>query len=237
MGQLFEPYDPDQGLLLPPTLRDWLPEGHLAHFVSDTLDQLDLRVFNLHLAEGPDQDVRGPEVAVHDSARVGVGHRLADGLEHVEQLAAIERVAAAEERGQRAALGEFHREVRPLVGHEPELVDRHHARVLELPADLRLLDEAPLHVRAPREVCAQHLQRDVAAELGVARPEDHAHPAARDLAPDPVVRMTLRRPRLRAAVRVRAASPVPADRTRVGRGRARKRIGGGQGCVELVVVR
>jgi transposase len=45
MGQTFEPYDPDQGLLLPPSLRDWLPEGHLAHFVSDTVDQLDLRPF------------------------------------------------------------------------------------------------------------------------------------------------------------------------------------------------
>ncbi len=45
MGQTFEPYEPDQGLLLPPSLRDWLPEEHLAHFVSDTVDQLDLRPF------------------------------------------------------------------------------------------------------------------------------------------------------------------------------------------------
>jgi transposase len=29
-------------LLLPPSLRDWLPENHLAHFVSDVIDQLDL---------------------------------------------------------------------------------------------------------------------------------------------------------------------------------------------------
>jgi transposase len=29
-------------LLLPPSLRDWLPENHLAHFVSDVVDQLDL---------------------------------------------------------------------------------------------------------------------------------------------------------------------------------------------------
>ena len=45
MGQTFEPYDPDQGLLMPPSLREWLPDGHLAHFVSDTVDQLDLRPF------------------------------------------------------------------------------------------------------------------------------------------------------------------------------------------------
>ena len=42
MAQLFEPYDPDQGLLLPPSLNDWLPEGHLARFISETVDELDL---------------------------------------------------------------------------------------------------------------------------------------------------------------------------------------------------
>jgi hypothetical protein len=29
--------------LLPPDLRDWLPEGHLAWFILDVVDQLDLR--------------------------------------------------------------------------------------------------------------------------------------------------------------------------------------------------
>jgi transposase len=43
MGQVFYPYEPDQTLLFPPSLRDWVPEGHLAHFVSDTVDQLNLK--------------------------------------------------------------------------------------------------------------------------------------------------------------------------------------------------
>ncbi len=38
----FKPYTPDQLLLLPPALQDWLPEGHLALFVSDVVDALDL---------------------------------------------------------------------------------------------------------------------------------------------------------------------------------------------------
>lgn len=38
----FKPYDPDQLYLLPPALRDWLPEGHLALFISDVVDTLDL---------------------------------------------------------------------------------------------------------------------------------------------------------------------------------------------------
>ena len=45
MTTTFRPYQPDQGLLLPPDLRDWLPEGHLAHHVSDLVDGLDLTVF------------------------------------------------------------------------------------------------------------------------------------------------------------------------------------------------
>jgi transposase len=42
MAKTFRSYLPEQDLLLPPSLRDWLPEGHLAYFVSDVVDQLDL---------------------------------------------------------------------------------------------------------------------------------------------------------------------------------------------------
>ena len=43
----FKPYHPDQLYLLPPALRDWLPEGHLALFLSDVVDTLDLApIFN-----------------------------------------------------------------------------------------------------------------------------------------------------------------------------------------------
>jgi len=42
MAKAYRAYLPEQDLLLPPSLRDWLPENHLAHFVSDVVDQLDL---------------------------------------------------------------------------------------------------------------------------------------------------------------------------------------------------
>lgn len=42
MGQNFIGCDRDQVLLLPPDLREWLPAGHLARFVIDVVDQLDL---------------------------------------------------------------------------------------------------------------------------------------------------------------------------------------------------
>ena len=38
----FRSYDPDQSMLLPPSLHDWLPEGHLAYFVRETVEELDL---------------------------------------------------------------------------------------------------------------------------------------------------------------------------------------------------
>ena len=42
MAKTYKTYLPEQDLLLPPSLRDWLPENHLAYCVSDVVDQLDL---------------------------------------------------------------------------------------------------------------------------------------------------------------------------------------------------
>ena len=42
MAKTFRTYLPEQNLLLPASLRDWLPEDHLAYFVSDVVDQLNL---------------------------------------------------------------------------------------------------------------------------------------------------------------------------------------------------
>ena len=42
MSKTYRPYDPDQQLLLPAALQEWLPPDHLAYFVSDVVDQLDL---------------------------------------------------------------------------------------------------------------------------------------------------------------------------------------------------
>src|ERR1019366_9043065 len=42
MAKTYRPYVPDQDLLLPPSLRDWLPDDHLVYFVSDLIDHVDL---------------------------------------------------------------------------------------------------------------------------------------------------------------------------------------------------
>jgi transposase len=42
MGKSFRTDHLDQGLLLPPSLHDWLPEKHLARFIADVIEELDL---------------------------------------------------------------------------------------------------------------------------------------------------------------------------------------------------
>jgi transposase len=45
MPTTFRPCAPDQSFLFPPSPRDWLPEGHLAFFIADTVAALDLQAF------------------------------------------------------------------------------------------------------------------------------------------------------------------------------------------------
>jgi len=44
----FKPLDRDQQYLLPPSLRDWLPEGDLAYFVVEVAEELDLSEIHRH---------------------------------------------------------------------------------------------------------------------------------------------------------------------------------------------
>lgn len=45
MTTTFRPYQPDQSLLLPCSLSEWLPENHLCHFIGDAVEALDLSAF------------------------------------------------------------------------------------------------------------------------------------------------------------------------------------------------
>jgi len=48
----YRPYEPQQEMLLPASLQDWLPQGHLAYFIADTVDALDLKAFYARYAGG-----------------------------------------------------------------------------------------------------------------------------------------------------------------------------------------
>ena len=50
MSQNFIGCDRDQELLLPPSLREWLPEGHLAWFVLAAVEEMDLSASTAHTA-------------------------------------------------------------------------------------------------------------------------------------------------------------------------------------------
>jgi transposase len=52
MAISYRPYEPQQQMLLPASLQDWLPQGHLAYFISDTVDALDLQAFYARYAGG-----------------------------------------------------------------------------------------------------------------------------------------------------------------------------------------
>ena len=52
MPTCFLPHALDQDLLLPHSLRDGLPSGHLVNSLSDTVDSLDLRAFLIRYGSG-----------------------------------------------------------------------------------------------------------------------------------------------------------------------------------------
>lgn len=52
MSTSYLPYEPRQQQLLPNALQEWLPEDHLAYFIDETIDQLDLRAFHARYEGG-----------------------------------------------------------------------------------------------------------------------------------------------------------------------------------------
>ena len=42
MARFKQDFDVDQGFLLPPSIRDWLPEDHLAWFIMEAVDSRDI---------------------------------------------------------------------------------------------------------------------------------------------------------------------------------------------------
>ena len=58
MPKDYRAYHPDQDLLLPPSLREWLPEDHLVYFVSDVVEQLDLSA--IHAVYGEERRGQPP---------------------------------------------------------------------------------------------------------------------------------------------------------------------------------
>jgi transposase len=58
MAKGYRAYLPEQDMLLPPSLREWLPEEHLVYFVSDVVDALDLSA--IHAVYGEEKRGQPP---------------------------------------------------------------------------------------------------------------------------------------------------------------------------------
>jgi transposase len=118
MAKVFRPYDPEQQLLLPPSLNDWLPEDHLARFIEDLLKRLDLSAITSRYEEEergypPYHPVMMTQVLLYGYA-VGVysGRKLAKAL---ETDVAFRYLAAQNMPGHRTII-RFRREHRIALG-------------------------------------------------------------------------------------------------------------------------
>src|SRR5918998_2499082 len=109
MAQNFVACDRDQELLLPPGLREWLPEGHLAWFVIDAVAAFDLSGFYA------DYRADGHGRAAHDPAMMvalllygyAVGVRMSRGIErHCREDVAF-RVITANQAPDHATIARF----------------------------------------------------------------------------------------------------------------------------------
>ena len=119
MAQNFLACDRDQELLLPPSLRDWLPEGHLAWFVIDAVAQLDLTAFYAaYRADGHGRPAHDPAMMVALLLYAyAIGERSSRRLEGrcVEDVAA--RVICANQRPDHTTIARFRqRHERALAG-------------------------------------------------------------------------------------------------------------------------
>jgi len=109
MSPNFLPCDREQGLLLPPSLRDWLPEGHLVWCVLDAVEELDLVDFYRgYRADGLGGAAHEPEMMVALLVYAyAVGVRSARAIERrcVEDVAF--RVISANQTPDHATIARF----------------------------------------------------------------------------------------------------------------------------------
>src|SRR3954467_12559315 len=88
MTQNFLACDRDQELLLPPSLREWLPDGHLAWFVIDAVAALDLKLFYVAYRDN------GQGRAAHDPAMMLYSYALGERSSRRVERRCVEDVAS-----------------------------------------------------------------------------------------------------------------------------------------------
>jgi transposase len=224
MPQNFLACDRDQPLLLPPDLRDWLPADHLAWFVIEAIDELDLEPFYAaYRSDGHGAAAHEPKMMVGLLAySYAVGERSSRGIERRCREDVAFRVICANQIPDHATIARFR------VRHQQALADLF-GQVLGLCADAGIVDVAVLAVDGSKlEASAsnhatrsyEQIAREVLAEAGrIDAAEDELYGDRRgDELPERLTTREGRRAWLREAKerleRERRASPEPVPRDR-----------------------
>jgi transposase len=109
MPQNFIECDREQELLLPPIMRDWLPEDHLAWFVTDAVEEMDLQAFyGAYRQDGWGRAAFEPKVMVALLLYAyAVGERSSRGIERRCREDVAFRVLAANQIPDHATIARF----------------------------------------------------------------------------------------------------------------------------------
>src|SRR5436190_4533138 len=224
MAQNFLTCDRDQPMLLPPDLRDWLSDDHLAWFVIDAVKELDLEPFYAsYRADGHGAAAHDPKMMVTLFAYAyAVGERSSRAIERRCREDVAFRVICANQIPDHATIARFR------VRHQEALADLF-GQVLGLCADAGLVEVAVLAVDGSKlEASAsnhatrsyEQIAQEILAEAGrIDAAEDELYGEARgDELPEHLATREGRRAWLREAKerleRERAAKEEPVPRER-----------------------
>lgn len=119
MPQNFIECDRDQELLLPPSMREWLPDDHLAWFVADAVEEMDLAAFyGAYREDGWGRAAFEPQMMVALLLYAyAVGERSSRGIERRCREDVAFRVLAANQIPDHATIARFR------ARHEQALAD------------------------------------------------------------------------------------------------------------------
>jgi transposase len=226
MPQNFLTCDRDQPLLLPPDLRDWLPADHLAWFVIEAIDELDLEPFYAaYRSDGHGAAAHEPKMMLTLLAySYAAGERSSRGIERRCREDVAFRVICANQIPDHATIARFR------TRHQEALAELF-GQVLGLCADAGLVEVGVLAVDGTKlEASAsnhatrsyEQIAREILAEAGrIDAVEDGLHGEARgDELPEHLASREGRRAWLREAKerleqeRAAKSEPVPRERSK-----------------------
>jgi len=224
MAQNFLTCDREQSLLMPPDLREWLDEDHLAWFVIEAIEELDLETFYAsYRTDGHGRAAHDPKMMLTLLAYAyAVGERSSRGIERRCREDVAFRVICANQAPDHATIARFR------VRHEQALADIF-SQVLGLCAEAGLVRTGVLAVDGSKFAAAasdsairtyEKIAEEILAEAAeIDRAEDEIHGEARgDELPEHLSRRGGRRDWLKQAKRrldaERAASKEPIPRAR-----------------------